>query len=193
MNQPFIIGVGHRARNGKDTLAAYLQALSPFEIKVFSFASALKGFCRTMGWMQEKDGPLLQFIGTECFRKADPDIWVKIVLREIEESGCRVAILPDCRFLNELKLIRDTGGMAIRVRRILPDGSFYLDPNRPADHPSECALDNAEFDLTVDAKDGELKTIFTAAVSIHAELVDRGILPPISTLDGRSYFERAFV
>lgn len=188
-----VIGIGHRARNGKDTLASYLNALSPMETKIFSFASALKGYCRVMGWMTVKDGPLLQFVGTDCFRRlVGSDVWVNVLLQEIEESGCKVAIIPDMRFPNEMKMVQDSGGMTIRVRRVALDGTYYTDPSRPADHPSETALENANFDQTIEAKSGDLRSIFDAAVEIHRELADKGVLPPLSTRDGLSYFERVF-
>lgn len=193
MCDPYIIGIGHKARNGKDTLASYLNALCPLETKIFSFASALKGYCRVMGWMQEKDGALLQYVGTQCFRQfVEPDFWVKILLQEIKESDCQVAIIPDMRFPNEMKMIHQFGGMTICIRRLHPDGSFYIDTSRPASHSSETALDGAEFDKTYEAKSGDLSAIFSIAVGLHKELASKGILPPFSIRDGQSYFERVF-
>lgn len=61
------------------------------------------------------------------------------------------SIVADTRFPNELKAIKDRGGISIRVNRHNPqDGSEYGWGNPNANHPSETSLDNAEFDYVVD-------------------------------------------
>ena len=76
-------------------------------------------------------------------------------------------IITDMRFPNELKAIEDKGGITIRITRPIKvtdlDGNIYFldyeDYLKKAkfdgwsvveQHPSETALDNAEFDYTID-------------------------------------------
>jgi hypothetical protein len=70
-------------------------------------------------------------------------------------------IITDCRFPNELKAIKDKGGITIRVNRpyeivdnTIKDGRFTAIPLTDAQmfsetHPSETSLDSAEFDYTI--------------------------------------------
>lgn len=117
---------------------------------------------------------LLQLLGTEAGRDIiHPNIWVNALFSSYKpidyrsvpnndrlygESYTEVVypnwIITDMRFENELKAVKDRNGITIRVNR----------PFRPYDkkqpllegiqrtsvHPSETALDNAEFDYVID-------------------------------------------
>lgn len=52
-------------------------------------------------------------------------------------------IITDMRFINEMKAVKDRGGITIRVIRKLPDVDYTT---MEAVHPSETQLDNEEFD-----------------------------------------------
>lgn len=132
---------------------------------------------------------LLQILGTDCGRDIiHPNIWVNSLMSEYHEKydvaeefeGGRVSIYPedsnwiitDTRFPNELKAIKDKGGISIKVVRY-PDIKIQksgnendyelvkFDINNPihvkhwegeckSQHSSETALDNAEFDYVID-------------------------------------------
>lgn len=64
-------------------------------------------------------------------------------------------VIPDVRFSNELKAVKDRGGITIRVNR--PDfmenaltGEKFPVKVYKKEHPSETSLDNAEFDYVID-------------------------------------------
>ncbi len=65
-------------------------------------------------------------------------------------------IITDTRFPNELQAVKDKGGISIRVNRHLKFPSLFEEPAddehkpKPVEHPSETALDNAEFDYIID-------------------------------------------
>lgn len=65
-------------------------------------------------------------------------------------------IVTDCRFENELKAVKDRGGVSIRVNRtpriikLSENTSYEFNPVLDEEHYSETALDNAEFDYTID-------------------------------------------
>jgi len=110
---------------------------------------------------------LLQLLGTECGRKIiHPNIWVNSLMSEykpIENSNTVYPnwVITDVRFPNELRAIKEKGGITIRVNRPkyayesdLPEKSSPLQHAERGkelyNHPSEIALDNAEFDYTID-------------------------------------------
>lgn len=176
LNNTVIVGLGHRARHGKDTVAKLLHTLAPFDTKVYSFAAALKTFCRVNGWMTTKDGPLLQRVGTEVFRECvDPEMWVRVLELEIGEDAPRVALVPDMRFKNEKRFVEERG-ISVRVERRLTDGSLYVDPSRPATHRSEIDLAGESFDYSFTASDGGLPTLYEAAKTLRRALIDKNCL-----------------
>jgi hypothetical protein len=123
---------------------------------------------------------LLQLIGTDCGRQIiHPNIWVNALMSkykptenwensDIRENSFFIPkkeipdwIITDVRFPNEVKAIKDRGGVIIRVNRITPEMSSYKDKNgstiiAPVNngkidlHESETALDNyKDFDFIV--------------------------------------------
>lgn len=117
---------------------------------------------------------LLQLLGTDCGRDIiHPNIWVNSLMSEYKTTGYKIPnselgaiydaynsameddetfenilpnwIITDTRFPNELKAIKDRGGISVRVNRN-SDTQFSTD----IPHPSETALDNAEFDYIID-------------------------------------------
>ncbi len=68
----------------------------------------------------------LQNIGTDLFRKHFHDnIWVFSLEKRIRDIKHDRIIITDCRFPNELKMIRELGGTVVEVQRNLPE--WYWD------------------------------------------------------------------
>jgi len=80
---------------------------------------------------------VLQFVGTEIFRKMVPNVWVRSTVNRIVSENSEFAIVTDVRFPDELQGIKDAGGKVIRLTR----GSDAKDQ-----HTSETALDKENFD-----------------------------------------------
>lgn len=61
----------------------------------------------------------MQYIGTDLFRdNLHKDFWVILMRRTLETNANRkTIIIPDCRFQNEVQLIKDMGGVLIKVQR----------------------------------------------------------------------------
>lgn len=108
-----------------------------------AFADALKAVCRVCYGMTHKDGPLLQMVGTDLYRRMNPNVWTDAVYWAIEEHKPRVVLIPDVRFPNEAEMVKAMGGELIRCTRMV-NGEQYIDPTRSATHPSETALDGYE-------------------------------------------------
>lgn len=87
-------------------------------------------------WSEIKKYPdvrrLLQRIGTEAGRNVlYEDVWVESTLREVEPG--EHVVITDARFLNELQMTTDHGGLTWRIYR---PGTGPLN-----DHPSETEQD----------------------------------------------------
>jgi hypothetical protein len=149
-----IIGIGYRAGSGKDTVANLLATHHGFRRR--AFADALKEAARAIfhldddqlyGQLKEAEDVfwrrsprfILQKLGTECLRHGyDPDVWVQSLRRHIiDNPDQRDWVVPDVRFFNEARAIRDWGGCLWRVDR--PG----LAPKGIVGHASETELDGA--------------------------------------------------
>lgn len=159
-----IIGIGHRAQNGKDTAGEAIKAYydnqtsllkahgmsGGLKVSIVKFAGALYEEARTHYAMKAKDPILLQTIGM-LRRTEDPDYWVKIAFGCIP-TGTNIAIFTDVRFKNEAETIKAKGGHLIEVVRLNQDGSRYYATDRPSDHPSETELDGYNWDHYIKTK-----------------------------------------
>jgi hypothetical protein len=148
-----LVGLGHKARQGKDMLTDAL--LNHYgNSRRLGFADAVKVLARADYGMTTKDGPLLQRLGMEG-RAHDPDTWVRIVAWTIHEwlesapEGLLV-VIPDLRFPNEAAFIRAYGGICVDVRRWHADGSRVITTDRDAGHASETSLNGFTFDAIID-------------------------------------------
>lgn len=69
---------------------------------------------------------VLQNLGTDVLRRHFHDnIWVFSLEKKIRDLGDQNIIITDCRFPNEIKMIRENNGTIIEVQRVLPD--WYWD------------------------------------------------------------------
>lgn len=148
-----IIGICGFIGSGKDTIADYL--VNTHEFRRESFANTLKdavsavfGWDRDMvegrtksarewreqpdQWWSDRLGTtitprlVLQLWGTEVCRKGfHDDIWIASLENKLRNSTDNV-VISDCRFPNEIKAIRDAGGIVVRVARG-PEPDWYQD------------------------------------------------------------------
>lgn len=177
--------------SGKDTVADRL--VEQYGFKRESFASSLKdAAAAVMGWDRKKlegktkedrewreqvdpwwakrlDIPqltprwVLQQWGTEVFRRSfHDDIWIASLEHKLLYNKQDV-VISDCRFPNEVKMVRDVGGRVIRVIRgpepewfpvaieaCLGDVNAIAYLQRNGIHESEWAWANTDFDQVFD-------------------------------------------
>jgi len=144
-----VVGICGLIGHGKDTAAGFLIEQGYQRI---SFAGVLKDTCAALfgwdrillegnttesrafreqvdtWWANRLDIPdftpryALQHIGTDVFRRNfHPDIWVAACERQIEMTDKNV-VISDCRFYNELNVIKRLGGKTVVVwRHAKPD------------------------------------------------------------------------
>ena len=133
---PLIFGISGVARCGKDTLAKHLIAKlnrSGFPAISISFATELKrdlddflkeklNISAFTNETSEKDiiRPMLVCWGTDVCRKIDNNYWIKKVEKQVKSSinNKIIVVIPDVRYENEVKWIKENGGFVIHLRRM---------------------------------------------------------------------------
>tara|TARA_Y100001973_G_C5204314_1_gene340316 strand:+ start:2238 stop:3044 length:807 start_codon:yes stop_codon:yes gene_type:complete len=95
----------------------------------------------------------MQYFGTDIMRKIWEPIWCQNTVNRIVEEQSGLAIVADVRFPNEVDIIKDAGGIVIKLNR-----NLFKD-----EHPSETQLDKKnynqkKFDHVIENQ-GEGKTI----------------------------------
>lgn len=225
-NEILLIGLGHKARQGKDFIAAEVAKANP-EVHVIHWADELykevsntsrkfplittakpkaksnltlyllldkilpygkpkylvynnftlpeihKIFLKrniSEYWgMNDKDGEMLQFWGTDFRRKTDPDYWVKKTADTIGKLSTKpynVFLIADTRFKNEYDHVKDNHGLYVELIRLNSDGTRFIASDRDPNHYSETNLDNVLADLTITAYDGQFNILREYAQSI---------------------------
>jgi hypothetical protein len=80
---------------------------------------------------------VMQFVGTELFRKMYGNVWVDATVRQIEADQPAIALVSDVRFPNEVCGLQAAGGIVVRLTR---------NDDNPDTHESETALNKDIFD-----------------------------------------------
>ena len=140
-----IIGISGFISSGKDTMADYL--VNFHEFRRDSFAAPLKdaaahifGWDREMlegrtkesreqreqvdqWWAEQLETPNftprlgLQLLGTEAVRKGIHDkVWIASLANRMRRTTDHM-VITDCRFPNEIRAIKDGGGLVVRIAR----------------------------------------------------------------------------
>jgi hypothetical protein len=196
-----IIGIAGFQGSGKDTIADYLQNIYGF--KRDSFAATLKdAVAAVFGWdrellegrttesraWREQVDPwwanrlnmpdltprlVLQKWGTEVARKSwHDDTWIASLENKLARAHNDI-VITDVRFPNEIRAVRDAGGIVIRVVRG-PEPDWFesaIAANQQVQsavaymqaqniHPSEWAWIGTEFDAVIDNNANGLDPLF---------------------------------
>ena len=152
-----VICISGKAQHGKDTTAEYMLeelASSGKSVLVTHYGGLLKYICKTFfGWDGNKNKAgreLLQTVGTDVIRKQNPDYWVEFIADFLKmfPNLWDYVIIPDCRFPNELDVLREHGldVTHVRVVRFNFESPLTLEQKN---HPSETALDGSIPDVYI--------------------------------------------
>jgi hypothetical protein len=79
---------------------------------------------------------VMQVVGTDLFRSMYNNVWVDATIKKILTEKLDLAIIADCRFPNEVKAVKEAGGIVIKLNR---------NPHN-SNHASEVALDPENYD-----------------------------------------------
>ena len=115
-----------------------------------------------------------------------PDETTFIDDKEFIRKNSSQWIITDMRFPNELEAVKSRGGISIRVNRTLPCGDVQFNGTQEEweelvkknkeqsakfNHPSETALDNAEFDYTIENNSTIEDLIHTVSLILKREKI----------------------
>lgn len=159
-----IIAFSGRKQSGKTVCSDFIRGLllsnGYQDVEIFNFADPLKeDICMNMfnlsyeqcyGTDSSKNQlvdaywngdqlsarDLMQLLGTDLFRKLNPNVWVNALLNKIKRSNHELVIVSDCRFPNEVEAIKQNNGLVFRLNR---------NPHN-SDHISESILDSHCYD-----------------------------------------------
>lgn len=160
-----ILAFSGRKQSGKSTGSEYVESLlkqnsTTITYKTYSFADPLKkdicmnilglSYEQCYGTDEDKNTltdlewdnkkltarEAMEIIGTDIFRRLKNNVWVDATINKIKRDNVDLAIIPDCRFPNEVDSILDHSGYVIRLTLDL----FNSQSN------SEKALDENNYD-----------------------------------------------
>ncbi len=109
---------------------------------------------------------ILQWWGTEYRRSEDPDYWTKAWGRKVSELDVNdmYILVDDVRFMNELNVIKDHGGLIVKIERPGFDGAN--------NHASETSLDDySAWDGKI-SNDGSLEVFKRKVETLVLSLVE---------------------
>lgn len=151
-----VICISGKAGAGKDTVGQVIKdklTEQGMEVLVTHNADLLKFICRSLfDWDGQKDEAgrhLLQYVGTDIIRKQNPDYWVNFLIDMFSFFGSQwdYAIIPDCRFPNEIDRLKEAGYRVIHIHVEREMESGLTDAQQG--HISEHALDMVAPDYVI--------------------------------------------
>lgn len=193
-----IIALSGRKQSGKSTGAEFIQNLFDrhnhyFSCKIYNFADPLKKdicinilgmtYDQCYGSDMDKNTPTdliwegeeltarraMEIIGTDIFRRLKNNVWVDATINKILQDNIDLAIIPDCRFPNEVDTILKHGGYVIRLSRdpfsSNSNSERALDIDKYDWSKFSCIIDNQDMNNT--EKNQEINNF----------LISKGLLP----------------
>lgn len=114
----------------------------------------------------------MQYLGTDICRRMYQNVWVNNCLKRIENDRPPIAIIADCRFMNEVNAVQNAGGKVIRLTRKIENSK----------HQSEIDADNyTGFDAVIDNQNMSIDESTQAFLDI---LIKMNITQKIRNFDG---------
>ncbi|NBX97541.1 hypothetical protein EB118_14195 [bacterium] len=94
---------------------------------------------------------VMQFVGTDLFRKMKNDVWASATISKIKSEQPRLAIIADCRFPNEVDAIKNAGGLIIKLTRnpfsSTHSSEIALDPDHYSPNNFDLIVDNTSISI----------------------------------------------
>jgi hypothetical protein len=162
-----ILGLTYDQCYGDDTEKNSLTSILWQDMPGYDISWTYSSDYHLSGFMTARQ--VMQFIGTDIFRKMKNNIWSTSVLNKINNEKPNIAFIADCRFPDEVDAVKNSGGIVVKLTR------------QPfeSDHISEKALDaefydQKNFDIILDNK--SLSISEQTALLIES-LQAKGLLP----------------
>lgn len=94
----------------------------------------------------------MQFMGTEVMRKMYGPVWIENCLRRIETDQPPIAVITDCRFVNEVEAIHEVGGKVVRLTRKVFEDSHASEKDADGYEGFDAVIDNQEMNINQSAE-----------------------------------------
>lgn len=109
------------------------------------------------GWQYHAAGPMtarefMQYFGTDVMRKMYEPIWLENCFRRIEADKPEIAVIGDCRFLNEIEAVQKRGGKVIRLTRSLYESTHQSEIDADNYNKFDGIIDNSNLDINQSCK-----------------------------------------
>ena len=178
-----LILISAKLQHGKDTTAELLKVeleKNGKKVLICHYADLLKYICKTFfNWDGKKDDKgrtILQYVGTDIIRHQCEDYWVKFMMEFLFmfRKEWDYVLIPDTRFPNEIEYansswIGEENVYTIRINR--PNFNSGATEEQ-LNHPSECGLDDYEFDHYIN-NDGTLDELNDKIKVLLDRLMDK--------------------
>ena len=101
--------------SGKTTAANIVESMLGCEATTkLSVASRVKELAIDLFGMEQKDRKLLQVLGQKM-KEIDPEVWVRALVKQVNNCGDKHIVIDDLRFPTELRALRENGFIIIRL------------------------------------------------------------------------------
>ena len=135
------IGLIGKQGSGKTTIAENLETLGytklsladPLRDIVYDLLGVSKGHIEYR--------TVMQVVGTDCFRRLDPDVWIRHLLKRVYEQQLADVVVDDVRFVNEAESLYEEGWQLIFLDCDIETRRQRRTIINPA-HPSETEIDS---------------------------------------------------
>lgn len=165
MALPLIVGIAAKAGQGKDTLAGMLGW--PTRAFAYTLKAMLSAACLPEPPTREEKEALIeglgfswreaaQLLGTEWGRALNPEIWILLTERALNNCGHKVVVITDVRFDNEATWVRRHGLLAHLEGRPTTTVGYA------ANHASEAGVAKASGDYLI-RNEGSLQDLQESA------------------------------
>lgn len=176
-----IIGITGKKGHGKDTVGEFLRKHG-FELTAYANPIKEAVMVALSMTIEQVCGPIevkeavderygitprhaMQTLGTEWGRDSiNKDVWALAAHARIDDAAAEYWAITDVRFLNEASILRERGGIILKVVR--PDTST----GQFEEHSSETELDQIEADIVL-YNDGSLQGLEDAVTFIAGALL----------------------
>lgn len=175
-----VILISGKAGAGKDTLGNLIKhdlETHGYRVLLTHYADLLKYICEKFfdwdGQKNEAGRSLLQYVGTDVIRKRRPSFWVDFIVDILNmfDDKWDYVIIPDCRFPNEISVLRDEGFDVVHIQ-VTRDMVSNLSASQQQ-HASETALDDEKPDYVV-RNDGSIADLHNGYMLVFDD--DPGVI-----------------